>query len=119
MILFPIKFEFFFQKRKSIISFIEDTYILKMLMSCSTCSTTEFGKSNPLRKSHNKLACKTPINSTQGLKQHTIKLVQKNIKKSLTNILLLHFLLLKQKRKKPNYQRDIIEMAMKPIIELN
>ena len=65
----------------------------------STCSKNEFGKKNTLIKSHNKLACKTPRNYAQGLKQHTIKLVQKNIKKSLTNILLLHFLLLKKKRK--------------------
>ena len=90
-----------------------------MLMSCSTCSINEFGMSNNIRNSHNKLACKTPISYAQGLKQHTIKLVQKNIKKSLINRLLLHLLLLKQKRKKPNYQRDIIEMAMNPIIELN
>ena len=119
MIWFPINLEFFFQKRKSIISFIDDTYILQMLMPHSTCSTTAFGKSNPLRKPHNKLACETPRNSTQGLKQNTIKIVQKNIKKSLTNRLLLHFLLLKQKRKKPNYQRHIMEMAMNPTIKLN
>ena len=90
-----------------------------MLMSRSTYSINDFGMSNTIRNSHNKLACKTPINYAKGIKQHTIKLVQKKHKKNLTSRLLLYFLLLKKKRKKPNYQRDITEMAMKPIIELN